>query len=169
MAVQGIFKRNREGKYLDGSEENEKCKKKVFEIKKKRYKLRREEIDVTKELQILRLLLRRHYISKYVLTQSRTITIITIKRRWHILINKFYLRSYYPLGASGFFSNALSPLMLCEFFKLCSRKLWLFLEFDCIKIYNGNRKIRKSNFWKKIQIPLSKLVNPSLGEIMIRV
>ena len=59
---------------MDGSEENEKCKKKVFEIKKKRYKLRREEIDVTKEL-------RRHYISKYVLTQSRTITIITIKRR----------------------------------------------------------------------------------------
>ena len=66
---------------MDGSEENEKCKKKAFEIKKKRYKLRREEIDVTKKLQILRLLLRRHYISKYVLAQSRTITIITIKRR----------------------------------------------------------------------------------------
>ena len=38
MAVQGRFKRNREGKYLDGSGENE---------KRKRYKLCREEMDVT--------------------------------------------------------------------------------------------------------------------------
>ena len=56
MAVQGRFKRSREGKYLGGSGENEKRKKK-FKRKRKRYKLYREEIDVTEELKIVRLLL----------------------------------------------------------------------------------------------------------------
>ena len=28
-------------------------------------------------------------------------------------------------------------------FKLRSSKLWLFLEFDCLKYYNGNGNVRK--------------------------
>ena len=38
-------------------------------------------------------------------------------------------------------------LHLCEFFKLCSSNLWLFLEFDCLKYYGG--KVRKV-FYEKI-------------------
>ena len=41
--------------------------------------------------------------------------------------------SSYPL--------AFSPMLflhLYTFFKLRSSKLWLFLEFDCLKYYNGN-------------------------------
>ena len=45
MAVQGRFEKNREEKYLDGSGENDKGKK--LRKKIKRYKLRREETDVT--------------------------------------------------------------------------------------------------------------------------
>ena len=56
LAVQGRVKRNREGKYLDGSGENEKKKKKVWK-KRKRYKVCREEMDVTEELKIVGLLL----------------------------------------------------------------------------------------------------------------
>ena len=47
---------------------------------------------------------------------------------------------------------AFSPMLfhhLYEFFKLCSSKLWLFLEFDCLKYYNGNGKVRKV-FYEKI-------------------
>ena len=40
-------------------------------------------------------------------------------------------------------------LHLYEFFKLCFSKLRLFLEFDCRKYYNGNRKVRKV-FYEKI-------------------
>ena len=36
-----------------------------------------------------------------------------------------------------------------QFFKLCSSKVWLFLEFDCLKYYNGNGKVRKI-FYDKI-------------------
>ena len=56
MAVQGRVKRNIKGKYLDGSGENDKSKKKVRK-KIKRYKLCREEIDVAEELKIVILLL----------------------------------------------------------------------------------------------------------------
>ena len=56
LAVPGKFKRNREGKYLDGSGENEKRKKKLRK-KRKRYKLCREEMDVTEELTVVGLLL----------------------------------------------------------------------------------------------------------------
>ena len=38
-------------------------------------------------------------------------------------------------------------LHLSEFFKLCSSKLWLVLEFDCLKYYNG--KVGKV-FYEKI-------------------
>ena len=47
---------------------------------------------------------------------------------------------------------AFSPLLffhLYEFFKLSSSKLWLFLEFDCLKYYNGNGKARNA-FYEKI-------------------
>ena len=47
---------------------------------------------------------------------------------------------------------AFSPklfLHLYKFFKLCSSKLWLFLEFDCLKYHNGNEKVRKI-FYEKI-------------------
>ena len=40
-------------------------------------------------------------------------------------------------------------LHLYESFKLYSSKLWLFLEFDCLKYYNGNGKARKV-FYEKI-------------------
>ena len=47
---------------------------------------------------------------------------------------------------------AFSPklfLHLYKFFKLCSSKLWLFLEFDCLKYHNGSGKVRKL-FYEKI-------------------
>ena len=34
-------------------------------------------------------------------------------------------------------------LHLYKIFKLCSSKLWLFYEFDCLTYYNGNGKVRK--------------------------
>ena len=56
LAVQVRVKRNREGKYLDRSGENEKRKQKFWKMN--RYKLCREEIDVTEELKIVGLLLK---------------------------------------------------------------------------------------------------------------
>ena len=70
---------------------------------------------------------RRYYIGKYVFTHGHTVTIITIKRCWDILINKFYLGSCYPLRSCGFFSNSLFPLT------------WLF-----------KRKFFRSSFLEKV-------------------
>ena len=56
MAVPRKVLKNKEGKYFDDRGENEKRKKK-FERKRKRCKLCREEIDVTAELKIVRLML----------------------------------------------------------------------------------------------------------------
>ena len=60
-------------------------------------------------------------------THGHTVTIITIKRCWDILINKFYLGSCYPLRSCGFFSNSLFPLT------------WLF-----------KRKFFRSSFLEKV-------------------
>ena len=49
--------------------------------------------------------------------------------------------SSYPLRYCDF-----SPMLflhLYDFLKLFSSKLWLFLEFDCLKYCNGNGKVRK--------------------------
>ena len=51
---------------------------------------------------------------------------------------------------------AFSPMLFLhlhesEFFKLSSKKLWLFLEFDCLKNDNGNGKVRESIFWKNFR------------------
>ena len=51
-------------------------------------------------------------------------------------------------------------LQLYEFFKLCSRKLWLFLEFDCLKNYNGNGKVREIIFWKNFRYHYVNLLPP---------
>ena len=40
-------------------------------------------------------------------------------------------------------------LHLYKFFKLCSSKLWLFLQFDCLKYYDDNGKVKKV-FYEKI-------------------
>ena len=53
MAVQGRFKRKREEKYLVGAEKMRHGKK-MFEVKKKKCNLCREEMEVTEELSILR-------------------------------------------------------------------------------------------------------------------
>ena len=54
MAVQGRFKRNREGKYLDGSRENEKRKKKVRK-KKEDINYAERKIDFPEEFKIVTL------------------------------------------------------------------------------------------------------------------
>ena len=54
----------------------------------------------------------------------------------------------YPLRYCGFFWNAFSPF-IWVFLKLYSSKLWLFLECDCLKYYNGNGKVREV-FYEKI-------------------
>ena len=53
----------------------------------------------------------------------------------------------YPLRRCGF--SPIPFVYLHGFFKLCSSKLWLFLEFDCLKYHNGNEKVRKI-FYEKI-------------------
>ena len=54
--------------------------------------------------------------------------------------------------------------LLYEFFKLCSRKLCLFLlEFDCLKNYNGNEKIR--NFEKISDTVCTCNHNPHWNEL----
>ena len=116
MAVQWKFKRNKEGKYLNGGGENEKRKEKIRKKKEDIKTMQREDqghrrawnceiAAVNKGSE------RRCYISKYALTYGHTITIIAIKSCRHSLIDKFDLRSFYPLRSCGFFSNVFSPLM----------------------------------------------------------
>ena len=55
----------------------------------------------------------------------------TAVSKGHLNIGSYLLRCSSILWAMLF-------LHLCQFFKLFSSKLWLFLEFDCLKYYNGN-------------------------------
>ena len=99
--------------------------KKIFEWKKKRYKLCLEETDVKEELKIVwTAAVNKGFVRGQAYIIYLCITIITIKRCWHTLINKFYLvgevGSCNPLTYCGF--CPILFLHICEFFKLCSRK-----------------------------------------------
>ena len=85
LAVQRKFKRNKEGKYLNGGGENEKRKEKIRKKKEEIKTMQRGDrgyrrVSNCEIAAVNKGLERRCYISKYVLTYGHTITIIAIKR-----------------------------------------------------------------------------------------
>ena len=69
---------------------------------------------------------------------------------WEAAVNK----GHHNVGSYLLYAVTFWPIFflhLYKIFKLCSSKLWLFFEFDCLTYYNGNGKVRKV-LYEKISV-----------------